>query len=85
LAAPPPLSGIIEMTTGAAQISALPYAPKFAAIFICFVVSFGGLSVAMQNFIFMRELNMPPLYYFLQKTTHAILSAAILSAILLLY
>jgi hypothetical protein len=81
---PPLLSGIMEMTTGTARISTVRRAPQFIAAIICFIVSFGGISVAMQNFIFMKDYDLPPMFYFAYKTTHAIISTAILSAILLL-
>jgi hypothetical protein len=78
---PPLLSGIIEMTTGAAQVSVLHLPPEFISTIICFFVSFGGISVAMQSFIFMRDFDMSPLYYFSYKITHAVISAGVLSLI----
>jgi hypothetical protein len=81
---PPVVSGFVEMTTGASQVAILRYTPEFLATIICFIVSFGGFSVAMQNFIWARDYGISPLYYFSYKITHAIISTAILSAILLL-
>jgi hypothetical protein len=84
ISAPPVISGLIEMTTGAAQAAAMRRPPEFLAIIVCFAVSFGGISVAMQNFVFTRDYNVPPSLYFMYKTTHAIISTAILSVILML-
>jgi flagellar biosynthesis protein FlhB len=82
---PPAVSGIVEMTTGASQVSASQLPVKFAAEIICCAVSFGGLSVAAQGFIFMKDFRMMPAYYFAYKITHAIFSTGILSLMLLMY
>jgi hypothetical protein len=68
---PPLLSGIIEMTTGVSQIT-MPY-------IICFILSFGGISIALQSFIFTNDLGISPLRYFAFKLTHAILATGILA------
>jgi hypothetical protein len=65
------VSGILEMTNGVYHAS---IAAPTSLLIPCAVVSFGGLCVAMQAFVFLGEFRMPLWFYFLYKVTHTILS-----------
>jgi len=63
------ISGLLEMTNGVFQASIAT--PK-SLILPCAIISFGGLCVAMQGFVFMSKFKMPLWFYFLYKVTHTI-------------
>jgi len=69
------LTGLLEMTTGVAATT--------NPLLIQFFVTFGGLSVAMQQQIFMQTFQIKFYKYLLYKFTHAILSCGLLSLYLL--
>jgi hypothetical protein len=48
------------------------------AILACFLISFGGLSIAIQSHIFTKEFVSLP-FYFLYKFVHALFACALLS------
>ena len=73
---PWPIAGILEMTTGVFRASAIAN-PLFRALIPCTIVSFGGLCVAMQGFVFLKNFHMPVRFYFLYKLTHAIFAVVI--------
>lgn len=75
LCLPPFLSGLIEMTTGVAD--------TLNPLLVQFFVTFGGLSVAMQQQIFMQNFQIKFRTYLAYKTTHAILACALLAVCLL--
>lgn len=73
------ISSVLEMTTGVFR------AGREANILIpCAIISFGGLSVAMQGQVFFRIFKMPIGFYFLYKTTHTILAVLLCAAMALL-
>lgn len=72
---PPYLTGLLEMTTGVAG--------TVNPLLIQFFVTFGGLSVAMQQQIFMQSFQIKFQTYLAYKMTHAILACALLSLYLL--
>jgi len=65
------VSGILEMANGVFQASA---AAPASLVIPCAIVSFGGLCVAMQAFVFFGAFSMPLWFYLLYKVTHTILS-----------
>ena len=69
------LTGIMEMTTGVAATT--------NPLLVQFFVTFGGLSVAMQQQIFMRDFQINFRTYLGYKLTHAILACGLLSLYLL--
>lgn len=69
------LTGLLEMTTGVAATTN-PY-------LIQFFVTFGGLSVAMQQQLFMQNFHIKFRTYLAYKTTHAILACGLLAIYLL--
>lgn len=76
LCLPPFLSGLLEMTTGVAA--------TINPFLIQFFVTFGGLSVAMQQQIFMQNFHIKFSTYLVYKCTHAIIACALLACYLLL-
>lgn len=72
---PPILAGILEMTTGVAA--------TLNPVLIQFFVAFGGLSVAMQQQIFMQTYQVKFSTYLGYKITHGVLACALLSIYLL--
>ncbi|MCQ2383093.1 MAG: hypothetical protein MJ060_04710, partial [Clostridia bacterium] len=74
LCLPPFLSGLLEMTTGVATTT--------NPFLIQFFVTFGGLSVAMQQQIFMQNFHIKFSTYLAYKCTHAIIACALLACYL---
>lgn len=72
---PPIIAGLLEMTTGVATTT--------NPLLIQFFVTFGGLSVAMQQQIFMQKFQIKFYTYFAYKFTHAVLACGLLSVYLL--
>jgi len=62
------VSGLLEMTNGVFMASTV----SASILLPCAIVSFGGLCVAMQGFVFMSTFRMPLWFYMLYKCTHAI-------------
>ncbi len=72
---PPVLAGLLEMTTGVASTT--------NPLLVQFFVTFGGLSVAMQQQIFMQSFHVKFWKYLAYKITHAIIACGLLSLYLL--
>lgn len=75
LSFPTIISGLLEMTTGAAATT--------NPFLIQFFVTFGGLSVAMQQQLFMQNFQIKFHTYCAYKFTHAILACGLLALYLL--
>jgi len=73
----PILSGILEMTSGVAKTT--------NPILIQFFVTFGGLSVAMQQQIFMKNFQVKFYTFLTYKTTHALIACALITIYLLFF
>ena len=71
----PILTGILEMTSGVAKTT--------NPFLVQFFVTFGGLSVAMQQQIFMQNFQIKFQTYLVYKITHALLACALLAICLL--
>lgn len=69
------ISGLLEMTTGVAGTT--------NPLLVQFFVTFGGLSVAMQQQLFMQDFGIKFQTYVAYKLTHAILACGLLSLYLL--
>lgn len=63
------VSSLLEMTTGVFRAG-----QKACVPILCAIVSFGGLSVAMQAQTFLKTFRMPLGFYFLYKLTHTVLA-----------
>jgi hypothetical protein len=68
------VSGLLEMTNGVFQASLV--APA-SLVLPTAIVTFGGLCVAVQGFVFMNSFKMPLWFYFLYKLTHTVFAVAI--------
>lgn len=65
------ISGLIEITKGCQDIS-LTFNGLYCTLASTFVISFGGLSTALQSMTMLNKLKMPLWLFLLQKFTHAI-------------
>lgn len=68
------VSGLLEMTNGVFQASV---AAPSSLIIPTAIVTFGGLCVAVQGFVFMSSFKMPLWFYLLYKVTHTIFACLI--------
>ncbi len=76
------LQGVIEITKGCLELSALP--SKFlSAVLTSFVVSFGGISTILQSVTMLSKLKMPVKIFVIQKLCHGVFTCFI-SAVLIL-
>ena len=71
------LSGTLEMTAGVFRLGELGADLVIAFIACVAILSFGGLCVAMQGFLFLKRIGMSFRFYLLYKVTHTILSVGI--------
>jgi|GEM_PF-1035733 len=81
-----PFFGILEMTNGVFLSSlAMPLSSilNFAILIPCAIITFGGLAVAMQGFLFLKTFRMPFSFYLLYKTTHTLIAVLLCLALLL--
>lgn len=74
-------NGIIELTRGCLDVSTLNLTPTISTIIVSGLISFGGISINLQTLTFLKRMNINLKFYFLQKTTHTIITILI-SAIL---
>jgi sporulation integral membrane protein YlbJ len=64
----------IEMTQGCKAISLIDINKRLLVAFTAFMVSFGGLSVTLQNLTYMSNYHLKPSKYFLMKFTQALIA-----------
>lgn len=69
--------GFFEVTRGCLTMSQLAIPMPVVAIILTVIISFGGLCIHMQAMTFLKKFNMKMSFYFLMKTTQAILSGLI--------
>ena len=77
------VNGAVEITNGCCILSNINISLKLKTILASFIISFGGLSVAFQGFVFLNKLKISKKFYFLQKFSHALI-ATLLSVIICL-
>ena len=70
------VSGIVEITKGCLDISALPSLTQ-AILLASFVISFGGISTIFQSLALTSTFKMPIKLMVLQKFTHAMISTLV--------
>ena len=78
-------AAILEMTTAVFHASELGASGVWRAVIPCAIVSFGGLCVAMQGFVFLRAFGMPVWFYLLYKVTHAVFAVLICVFLVLIF
>lgn len=76
------LSGFLEMTQGLKHVSLLNVSSNYKAILICFIISFGGLSVHTQILSIISDTKIKYKPFLLARIIHAIISSFICFIIL---
>lgn len=71
------LNGLIEVTQGCLNLSQLNLPIQLSCIICTGLVSFGGFSIHMQAYSFLKSSNIKYSFFLLQKTTHTIISIII--------
>ena len=71
------LSGLIEITTGGLMLATCNIPFKALAVILTFLVSFGGLSIHAQAYVFLSSFNMQYHKFLLQKFCHAAIASTI--------
>ncbi len=79
------ISGIFECTQGIKRLSAKIENKKIASIFSCALISFGGISINMQNLSFLAKTDIKKTTYLFGKVVHTIISTAILSLVFYIF
>jgi sporulation integral membrane protein YlbJ len=69
--------GLLEITKGCLTLASTSLSLGLKTILCAFIISFGGFSTAFQSFAFLNKFKISKRFFFLQKTTHAILSLII--------
>ena len=70
-------SALFELTNGIYAASVIVpdiTAAPLGIIVPCAIVSFGGLAIAMQGFLFLQTFRMPFWFYLLYKVTHTVIA-----------
>ncbi|MCL2229234.1 MAG: hypothetical protein FWC00_05420 [Firmicutes bacterium] len=80
----PAIAGIFEMTTGIFRISEVTTGLPLAIMTVA-ILSFGGLCIAAQGFVFTRAFALPAWFYFAYKTLHTILAIVLIVPLYLLF
>ena len=80
---PLPFTAFLEMTTGVFRAEAVTEG-MWRAVVATAIVSFGGLCVAMQSFVFFRTFRMPVRFYFMYKVTHTLFAVLFVTLIMLM-
>ena len=68
------LSGIVEITRGVIDLSAVACPMQVKLIFASALIGFGGISIFMQSLSFLSKLNIKPSYVLLQKISQGLLA-----------
>jgi len=80
------LSSILEMTRGIFLASSYPnLTTMLHLVMATAILSFGGLCIGMQGFLFFKKFGMPFWFYLLYKFSHMILSIGIVMLLALVF
>ena len=71
------LNGLIEVTHGCLDLSEIGLSIELKTILATALISFGGFSVHMQAYTFLKQSGISYKFFLLQKTTHTIISVII--------
>ena len=77
--------GFFEITKGCLTIASTTFSVGIKTIICCFIISFGCLSTTFQAFAFLNKFKISKRFFFLQKTTHAILAMLIASILVIIF
>lgn len=76
-------NGLIEMTRGCLDLVGTTRSTAIACVALTGIISFGGLSISCQALTFLKKFRIKIPFFFLQKTTQAIISMAVCAIIVL--
>ncbi len=71
------LHAALEMAGGSRAIISLGFPPREAAVCVCAAISFGGVSILMQNLAFLRPAGVTAGFLLCCRAVHALLSGAL--------
>lgn len=77
------ISGILEMTQGITFISSLNLSIQLKATIITMFISFGGISIHMQNLGILSNYNIKYKYYLISRIIHSIISGTLVYVLLI--
>lgn len=78
-------NGMVEMTRGCLDLVGTTRNTAIACVALTGIISFGGLSISCQALTFLKKFRIKIPFFFLQKTTHAILSMLVCFVIIFLF
>jgi hypothetical protein len=70
-------NGVIELTKGCLDLSALNLPLNIVTPILSGLISFGGISIFLQAATFLKDAGINLKFYFKQKITHSIISVFI--------
>ena len=79
------LCGIFEVSKGVVELSKLQTSKLVLSTFASFLIGFGGISIFMQAFTFLKDAKVNSKFYLLQKFTHGIFSLVLTFLLCLLF
>ena len=71
------LCGILEVSKGVVELSKLQISKTVLSTLASFLIGFGGISIFMQAFTFLKDAKVSSKFYLFQKFTHAIFSSVL--------
>ncbi len=74
----PLVAGILEFTQGVTKVSQTTAPIQTKLVLTAFIISFTGLSVHTQSFMFAKDLNIPYCKYLMIRLLHGCMSASII-------
>lgn len=78
-------NGVLEITHGAKDISLLNITLKAKTLIACFIITFSGVSTAVQSLAFLKKMKFSTSFFILLKLTHACFSTIICFLIFLVF
>ncbi len=81
--ASPIINGLVEITKGCLDLSALNVGFNESVLATTFIISFGGLCIAFQALSFLSKCKISLKFFLFQKFTHAVFSVLVCYLILL--
>ena len=79
------LCGILEVSKGVVELSKLQISKTVLSTLASFLIGFGGISIFMQAFTFLKDAKVSSKFYLFQKFTHAIFSSVLTFLLCLLF
>ncbi len=79
------LTGLIEMTSGIRELSLLGLNDNLLSILSTAIITFGGLSIFLQAYTYLRNFKINLKVYFLEKILHTIIATIICSILVFIF